>query len=210
MRKHCRRGKKRCVVWFRHRLIASNTGVAILLLLLAGNSAAAVTAVSASGFISEHRLQLQATPQDAYLALTRDVHRWWDAAHSYSGKAENFSLDARPGGCFCEALPSGGVEHMRVAHAAPGERLNLIGGLGPLQALGVSGTMSFVLEPNARGTQLVYRYAVSGFAEGGLAAYAEPVDQVQLGQLKRLQAFLASNVQGAATGGTPNTPVIIP
>lgn len=153
-------------------------------------AAADVTAVSEQGFRSEHRLLLNATTAEAWQALTADVHRWWDAAHSYSGDAANFSLDARPGGCFCEALPGGGVEHLRVVHADPGKRLHLRGGLGPLQAMGASGTMTFVLTGKDEGTELSYRYTVSGFHPQGLAALAEPVDQVQLGQLKRLQAYL--------------------
>jgi hypothetical protein len=39
-------------------------------------------------------------------------------------------------------------------------------------------------------TRLDYRYVVSGFAPGGLVGLAEPVDQVQLGQLERLAAYL--------------------
>lgn len=162
-----------------------------VLALTAGEAAAEVTAVAAGGFRSEHVLILAASPDEAWQALTADVHRWWDAAHSYSGDAGNFTLDARPGGCFCEALPDGGVEHMRVAHAAPGTRLNLIGGLGPLQEMGVSGTMSFALVPVKAGTRLSYRYTVSGYHPDGLQGLAGPVDQVQLGQLKRLQAYLA-------------------
>ena len=173
----------------------------LIALLLLGSITPAVhadvLAKSDSGFVSEHRLQLAAPPLSAYQALTDEIHRWWDAKHSYSGEARNFSLDARPGGCFCEALPGGGVEHMRVTHAAPGKRLNLVGGLGPLQELGASGTMSFVLRASETGTQLQYRYVVAGaipeaLLPGGLAALADAVDAVQLGQLKRLQAYLAN------------------
>lgn len=174
------------------RLSMRGVGLAVwATLAMAATAVAEVTAVDARGFRSEHVLVLSASPEAAWLALTRDVHRWWDAAHSYSGDAANFTLDARPGGCFCEALPGGGVEHMRVAHAAPGVRLNLIGGLGPLQEMGVSGTMSFALAPVEGGTRLSYRYVVSGYHPDGLQPLAEPVDQVQLGQLRRLQAYLA-------------------
>lgn len=167
--------------------------VALILCLWGCSSAVAeVVAQSASGFVSVHRLELAVPPERAFEALTAEVAQWWDAAHSYSGKASNFTLDARPGGCFCEALPGGGVEHMRVAHAAPGKRLHLTGGLGPLQELGVSGTMSFVFKTREGGSTLVYRYAVSGFTESGLQGLAGPVDQVQLAQLQRLQRYLAT------------------
>jgi len=153
---------------------------------------AEVTAVAADGFVSEHTLVLEADPMRAYQALTDEVGRWWDAAHSYSGEASNFSLDARAGGCFCESLPNGGsVEHMRVVLAKPGAMLRMQGGLGPLQAMGVTGSMSFELTADDGGrTVLRYRYAVSGASVSGLAELAEPVDRVQLGQLKRLAAYL--------------------
>ncbi len=165
----------------------------VVLLLVNSPSFADVTAVSDVGFVSEHVIELAADPVVAYEGLTSRVHEWWDAIHSYSGNAENFTLDARAGGCFCEALDNGGsVQHMQVVFASPGERLRMSGGLGPLQSMGIAGSMSFDLEPNeSGGTTLRYRYAVGGFTTGGLAGLAGAVDQVQLGQLQRLQQFLA-------------------
>ena len=81
---------------------------------------------------------------------------------------------------------------MRVVNAQPGKSLTLQGGLGPLQYMGVAGSMLFAMQAAEGGTQLTYRYIVGGFQPGGLAAMAEPVDRVQLGQLKRLQQYLAS------------------
>lgn len=178
----------------RHLLVLWLLPMQLAALLLPVSATAEVTASEDGGFVSEHELLLAAPPERAYEALTAEVSAWWNAAHSYSGQASNFSLDARPGGCFCEALPGGGVEHLRVVHAAPGKRLNLVGGLGPLQGMGVSGTMSFELVP-AKGdqTRLRYRYVVNGYYPGGLKPLAGPVDQVQLGQLQRLQAYLAGD-----------------
>ncbi|MGE0624035.1 MAG: hypothetical protein AB7I04_06035 [Pseudomonadales bacterium] len=168
-------------------------GLAAVLLLAAAPVAAEVTAVAADGFVSEHTLTLRAETSRAYRALTDEVGAWWDASHSYSGEAANFSLDARAGGCFCEALPDGGsVEHMHVVFAQPGRQLRMQGGLGPLQGMGISGSMTFELAPGEDGqTVLRYRYVVSGASISSLAALAEPVDQVQLGQLRRLAAYLA-------------------
>lgn len=165
----------------------------LLSLVLSHASFADVTAVSDVGFVSEHVIELAVDPVAAYQGLTSRIHEWWDADHSYSGNAQNFTLDARAGGCFCEALDNGGsVQHMTVVWADPGKGLRLSGGLGPLQAMGVAGSMTFDLEPNdAGGTILRYRYEVGGFTSGGLAGLADAVDQVQLGQLERLQQFLA-------------------
>jgi len=165
-------------------------------LLTSTPASAAVVAAGASGFISEHELLLPADSDKAYRALTTDIAAWWDASHSYSGKAENFSMDARAGGCFCESLPNGGsVMHMQVVFADPGRLLRLSGGLGPLQGMGVSGSMDFVLEPaegqEAASTVLRYRYVVHGLAESGVGEMADAVDQVQAGQLQRFKAYLS-------------------
>ena len=173
--------------------------VAAVAVLTVATVRADVSAVSDAGFVSEHTVILAAPPAEAYQALTAQISQWWDAAHSYSGKAENFSLDATAGGCFCEQLPGGGsVMHMMVVYADPGVLLRLVGGLGPLQGMGVSGSMDFALEPNpasadGSSTLLQYRYVVHGYVPGGMEAFASAVDQVQLGQLLRLQAYLAND-----------------
>ncbi|MEZ5553149.1 MAG: hypothetical protein R3E82_19860 [Pseudomonadales bacterium] len=171
-----------------HRLVFSGALVGLVTL----SAHAEVVAESAAGFVSEHELILDADAARAFHALTAEVDRWWNAAHSYSGKAENFSLDARAGGCFCERLDNGGsVEHMRVVFADPGRLLRLSGGLGPLQGMGATGSMDFAFTPiDATHTRLNYRYAVSGYAPGGLGPLAQPVDDVQKGQLQRLADYL--------------------
>ena len=155
-------------------------------------ASARVLEATENGFVSEHKLLLPGDPQAGYDALTKSIHLWWDADHSYSGLASNFSIDAQAGGCFCEHIPSGGsVAHMQVVRALPGRRLVMHGGLGPLQDIGVAGSMSFIFTPHTDGTELTYRYIVGGFNPGGgLQTWADPVDQVQLGQLRRLQRFL--------------------
>lgn len=168
----------------------------VLVLALGAFSAGAVhgevTSRSAAGFVVVHLLELPVSPQRAYRALTSEISDWWDAEHSYSGEANGFSLDARAGGCFCEALPDGGsVEHMRVVFAAPGRLLRLSGGLGPLQGLGAGGVMDFALEADAEaGTLLRFRYTVGGYVPGGLEGMADAVDAVLAGQLARFAAHL--------------------
>ena len=179
------------------RLTSLNANLLILVLLGATTVAATargeVVSVDPGGFVSEHTLVLQSTPLEAYVALTRDVHLWWDGSHSFGGGAAGFSLDAQAGGCFCEALPGGGsVQHMLVVNANPGHALTMLGGLGPLQSMAVTGSMVLTFAPHREGSELTYRYSVGGYAQGGLAMLAEPVDRVQLGQLQRLQQFIAT------------------
>jgi len=139
------------------------------------------------GFVSAHEVAIEATPSRVFDALVDEIDRWWDPAHSYSGDAANFSLDAACGLCEGVDADSGIVRHMRVDAWRPGKSIVLAGGLGPLQRLGVSGSMSFDLEATAAGTRVVYRYTVNGRNVG---AWAEPVDRVQLGQLQRLKRYV--------------------
>ena len=139
------------------------------------------------GFVSAHEVAIGAPRSRVFDALVDEIDRWWDPAHSYSGDAANFSLDAVCGLCESVDSDSGWVRHMRVDVLRPGKSLVLAGGLGPLQRLGVAGSMSFDLEATATGTRLVYRYTVSGRNVG---AWAEPVDRVQLGQLLRLKRYV--------------------
>jgi hypothetical protein len=163
----------------------------VLIALAAASPAMAeVKSAAPAGFAVESRVVVAATPAEAYAQIVR-IDQWWDAAHSYSGKAANLTLDARAGGCFCERLADGGsVEHMRVVSARPGAELRLQGGLGPLQAEAVTGSLSWSLKPAGRGTEIVQRYVVGGYVEGGADRVAPVVDQVLAGQLLRLQQKL--------------------
>jgi uncharacterized protein YndB with AHSA1/START domain len=128
-----------------------------------------------------------------YRALTERIGAWWDSSHSFSGNAANLSIDARPGGCFCETLPGGGgVRHMTVTYADPGKLLRLSGGLGPLQDLAVTGAMTWKLTEASGRTTIEVTYKVGGYVPGGtgVGALAAPVDAVLTAQVKRLAQFV--------------------
>jgi hypothetical protein len=156
--------------------------VAMLIAGLAPTAAARADVVSSApdAFTVKHEAVVPLAPQAAYERLLR-LADWWDPAHTYSGEATRLTLDAKPGGCWCESLKNGGfVEHMRVVLAWPGTMLRLSGGLGPLQELGASGAMTFALKAEGAGTKVTLTYAVRG-AAGTLDKVAGPVDMV-LGQ----------------------------
>ncbi|HEY4943825.1 MAG TPA: hypothetical protein VII56_20520 [Rhizomicrobium sp.] len=160
--------------------------VAVLLVCPAG---AAVTDSSASGFTLTESFQTSAPPAKVYGELIRPAH-WWSAEHSYSHDAANFTLDARAGGCWCEKLPDGGsVQHMTVVMAMPGKMLRLRGALGPFQALGVDGALTFVLTPTADGgTAVKATYALGGYYKDGFANLAAAGDGVLAEQFARLKS----------------------
>jgi hypothetical protein len=92
--------------------------LAAIALLLSSPATAAVVSSDAHDLMVREIVQTSASPEAAWAAFLR-IEQWWSAEHSYSGKAANLSLDARPGGCFCERAGKGGVEHMRVAVSLP-------------------------------------------------------------------------------------------
>jgi uncharacterized protein YndB with AHSA1/START domain len=164
--------------------------IAVVIALLATPFARAdVTSSAANGFVSEWDITIAAPRERVFRALTAEVGRWWDPAHSYSGDAANFSIDARAGGCFCEQLADGSVAHMTVVFVERNKELRMLGGLGPLQGMAVSGSMTFTLSDAGTGTRLQYYYTVGGYAPDGIDKLAQAVDQVQLGQLQRLQHY---------------------
>ncbi len=119
-----------------------------------------------------------------------NVASWWDPEHTFSGKASCLSLDATPGGCFCEKLPNGGVRHLTVVYADPGKMLRLNGGLGPMQDMAVAGSLNFALADSAGKTTIVMTYKVGGYLPGGVNAMAKPADAMLTGAMQRLKRYI--------------------
>lgn len=165
---------------------------AVIALALVGASAPAAADVvgsSPNGFEVRQTIPLVVKPEAAFQAFT-SVPAWWDPQHTYSGKSENLSFSATPGGCFCENFPDGGgVEHMRVIFLDPGKRMILTGSLGPLLFEATTGVMDVQVKSTAGGSQLTLDYRVSGFAKGGADKLAPIVDGVLASQLKRFRAY---------------------
>ena len=163
----------------------------VVMLARTWRTAAEVAVKGPTGFVVQQRVDVPVSPQRAYDAFTR-IGDWWSGAHSFSGDAKNITLDVRPGGCWCEALPQGGfVKHMELVHAAPGTRLVFSGGLGPLQSMGVAGAMTITFAPgaSANSTRVTLRYDVGGRDDKGFADIAGPVDAVLAEQMTRYRAY---------------------
>jgi uncharacterized protein YndB with AHSA1/START domain len=162
-----------------------------LALAFATPAAAEVKSATPAGFEVQSTLVVAATPEQTYAMLGR-IGQWWNKDHSWSGDAANLNLELRAGGCFCERLKAGGgVEHMRVVYAEPGKQLRLQGGLGPLQAEAVAGTLTWTLKAVPGGTEVTQNYVVGGYVRGGADKFAAPVDMVLGQQLAGLQGRLA-------------------
>jgi hypothetical protein len=120
-----------------------------------------------------------------------DVASRWDPEHTYSGTSSNLSIDAVPGGCFCEKLAhGGGVRHLTVVYADPGKLLRMNGGLGPMQDMAVAGSLSFVITEAAGRSTVTLTYKAGGYLPGGLDAMAKPADAMLTGAMQRLKRAL--------------------
>ncbi|MBW8808609.1 MAG: hypothetical protein JF591_07185, partial [Lysobacter sp.] len=111
-------------------------------------------------------------------------------------------------GCFCE-IGRGGKQqalHMTVAFVDPGKTLRLLGGLGPLQGMGLSGAMEFRLAPAAQGgTRITLFYRAGGYSPDDLSKFVPVIDKVQGLQLAGLADYLSKPAAAPKpkTDGTP-------
>ena len=163
---------------------------AMVLLGLGTPALADVVDAGANGFSVKIAAEVNAPPASVFRALSEQIGRWWDPAHTFSGQAANLTIDLRAGGCFCEKVPTGSVQHMVVSHLEAPRMLILQGGLGPLGTLGVAGAMTWTLEARNGRTELQMVYNVGGYMQGGFTQLAPVVDGVLATQVRRLKVYV--------------------
>ena len=166
----------------------------LLIILFVSSAVAALKAEvidsSAHGFTVRSTIVVKGSAKQAYQRFVKEVGKWWDSEHTYTGKASNLSIDARLGGYFSEKLPGGGfVEHMRVVYADPGKILRMAGGLGPMQELGVAGAMTIAFVEKDSKTEVTMTFAAGGYMKQGLGSIAGIVDKVLSLQMSGYQAY---------------------
>ncbi|MBU2970456.1 SRPBCC domain-containing protein [Pseudoalteromonas sp. C2R02] len=122
-----------------------------------------------------------------------NISQWWNKDHTWFGKSENLTLEPKAGGCFCEKSKGREVLHMTVSYVDPNTELRMIGGLGPLQIMGVQGGMSWKFSAITQTkTEIIHTYQVVGFMPEGLDKLAAVVDKVQSSQVDSLITQLNS------------------
>jgi uncharacterized protein YndB with AHSA1/START domain len=142
------------------------------------------------GFEISDSTSIQAPAPKVFRALSQ-IGRWWNSEHTVSGNARNLSMDLKVGGCFCEMTATGRRRlHMVVVDVDPDKTIRLRGALGPLQAEGVDGALTWTIAPADKGVTLTQTYVVGGYLRDGTAKWAGPVDEVLHEQLMRLKAFV--------------------
>lgn len=146
------------------------------LLFVLAMAHAEVKEAAGDGFLIVFTQRVEATPAQAYAALSQ-VDRWWSSDHTYSGDAANMSLKAEAGACFCERWQDNSVEHGTVILALRDTLLRLNTALGPLQGKAVTGVLSFQFKPDDKATLLAVAYRVNGAAASALDKDAPAVDR---------------------------------
>ena len=165
--------------------------VTLALLTLAATPAHSAPQITPNGFLVKFNVSINAPAAKVYDAMVKQVGSWWNPDHTYSHDAKNLSIDPRPEGCFCEKLPDGGgIEHLRVVYVAPPQMIRFSGALGPLQASGVAGSMTWKLTGAADSTRLDFSYSVGGFISGGFEKIAPAVEAMLREQVDRLKLFV--------------------
>lgn len=164
--------------------------IACILILLSWHTQAEVKFVSNAGFIIENRYQVNAQPEQVWNALINDINLWWPKDHTWWGKESHLSITPEAGGCFCETYKQNSAQHMQVAYVQPYNLLRMIGGLGPLQGMGMHGALNWTIETKQDRTDIVLSYHVSGIHPDGFEQLSTIVDKVQNYQLKQLANFV--------------------
>lgn len=163
--------------------------LAALLSAAAGSASAEVSNRSENGFTLSYERAVTASDAAILAAIGRPA-AWWSDAHTYSGSASNIALDLRPGGCWCEALPGGGVKHAETVLVMPERRMvRFDAPFGPLQSIGADAvlTMSWAEAADGAGRTLKWTFVVNG---PGAGAMADPIDGVIGEQFGRLADHL--------------------
>lgn len=154
----------------------------LMLATFADGTAAAADVISSApgGLVVRSTVEVAATPEAVYDALTAGVSDWWPGSQTWSGNSRNLSIDARAGGCFCEKLSNGGsVQIMQVVFAERGALLRLSGSApGPLQASAAIATQSWQLTKVGAGTRIELTFSLAGYLAVGFDKIAPATDKV--------------------------------
>ena len=111
---------------------------------------------------------------------------WWSDAHTYSGDADNLSLQASAGGAWRENWEGNSVLHGTVLLSQEHQVLRLSAPFGPLQNMGVTVVWTITLKPNGDGASVEFLETATGGAQSALDKIAPAVDSVKQQAIENL------------------------
>jgi hypothetical protein len=145
----------------------------------------------AMGFTVKFEKSVKVDPEIIFNNFCKDIGKWWDPDHTWSGQAENLYIQEYIGGSFGERIPSRGyVRHLRLIYIDPGKMIRMEGGLGPLQQYAVNGIMTMEIKNVSDSSKVSLTYTVGGYIPGGVSKLAAGVNQVLEIQFKRFIGFV--------------------
>lgn len=152
---------------------------AVFALSLPAAATAEIVTSSADHFTLKLEAQSDLPPSEVWARLI-EPSEWWQSDHTYSGDANNLSLDPQAGGLWRETWEGGSVWHGTVLQAQAEQSLVLSAPFGPLQGLAVTSIWTITLTPNeSGGTQITFDHVTNGTDASGLEALAPAVDFVK-------------------------------
>lgn len=176
--------------------------IAIAAIALAAPAMAEVKQATPAGFEVESTATVS-VPVDQAWEILRAPQKWWNPEHTYSGDAAKLYLDAQATGCFCErtgeGATRGSVEHGHIVYVQPPRMIRMTSAIGPLQAEGVVGTMTWKVNPALGGATITISYVVGGYMRSGGETLAPLVDRVLAEQLTRLKAAIEAPAAAPVT-----------
>jgi uncharacterized protein YndB with AHSA1/START domain len=135
---------------------------------------AEVISASAGKFRVEVTIDLPATPNEVYDAVTGDISPWWD--HSFHQHPKKLFIEAKPGGGFWEIFDDSGdgVLHATVNYTERGKILRYTGPLG-FSGIAAEFVTTYQFSPAGTGTHFKVTAVAAGDVDEKTAAI---VDQV--------------------------------
>ncbi|MGF1543841.1 MAG: SRPBCC domain-containing protein [Parvularculaceae bacterium] len=134
------------------------------------------------GVRSYYKIRHEATSElapDAMWARLVEPAEWWSDDHTYSGDADNLSLDLRAGGLWLEKWDGGSVAHGEVLYVKEGEVLRLSAPFGPLQGMAVNTVWTITVSPEGEGSKVVFEEIANGGPASNLQKIVTDVDKVK-------------------------------
>lgn len=168
-------------------MIICRIALAGLLTALAPLAGAEVVSSSDTSYVLRHEANAEMPPAELWERLVNPAS-WWSAEHSYSGDADNLSLDLRAGGLWQETWDNNAVAHGQILTILEGQVLRLEAPFGPLQAMGAYVIWTITLKPDGEGTLVVFDEIANAPVGSNLALVAPAVDGVKTAAIESLTA----------------------
>lgn len=144
-----------------------------------------IVEATAERYLLRHEAVSTLTPDALWDKLIKP-ETWWHPDHTYSGNAENLSLDLQAGGMWREDWDGGSVVHGTVLTSLHGKMLRLNAPFGPLQGLDVTVIWTITIMPDGEGSKVIFDEIAGGTAGSKLDALAPAVDFVKAEAIRRL------------------------